>query len=549
MIGIYCRVSKDRENQKSTHEQKLQGIAYAQKKGAEYKVYIDEDVSGGASIEDRPAFYELLDDLANGVIDTIWFDDQSRMERSGYTYHLTMQYLNRYNGRLVIGNELKDINDPDTRLMMSVMSAMNEHQLQMTSYKIKRVLKRNAQEGRAFSNNAFGYMAGDGGKLVINEEEAPIVRRIYELYISGKGIKRIADILNADGVPTKYNKLDGTIEYTDRISGRQRSVKKKDVKWSEHSVRGILRNSIYKGERKWGNEVYPAPIIIEESVWIDAQDKMDNSIHSRGRKSQFKYLLKGKIICGVCDSNYYGRTRKAEEGKAPRDHYYMCSSKRYKHKSCDNRSIHIDRIEELIWGMFGEYGMLPDLIKKYFKETNFSDKIEELNNEIERKEKEINESVSQIQEYAKLFSLKIWKVEEVTKLVEEERHKKSLLELTVGDLKSKLHSLKQTQSRQDKILSDLTDTKRYSFEEKRALIEEYLKYIHIHYSPNGGLFFKGGEFFLDICFNLPQLANPILVVSKDYKEMKVVLPPKDGTVFLYENIIERCKEIMKHNGQ
>jgi DNA invertase Pin-like site-specific DNA recombinase len=84
MLGIYCRISRLKEDEKdrSIEDQQKTGIEFAKKSNLAYKIYVDEGISGTKPVSERPALSNLLDDIAEGLIKSVFVYDQSRLERN-----------------------------------------------------------------------------------------------------------------------------------------------------------------------------------------------------------------------------------------------------------------------------------------------------------------------------------------------------------------------------------------------------------------------------------------------------------------------------------
>ena len=131
--------------------------------------------------------------------------------------------------------------------MGDFLSIINQYYARITARKIKSVLKRNAKEGKAHAKvMPFGYMKDEGGYLVINDEEAKIVKEIYSKSLAGIGSSTIKNWLNDSGVPTKYSTMGGTLTTTNRYTGKKTVKDKKDIIWSDKQVQDMLKNPIYK---------------------------------------------------------------------------------------------------------------------------------------------------------------------------------------------------------------------------------------------------------------------------------------------------------------
>jgi site-specific DNA recombinase len=361
-LGIYCRISQLKEEGKdrSIEDQKLLGIAKAKELGLNYELYIDEGLSAAADdIAARPEFVRMLSRVADGTLTAVFAFDQSRFERNPQVRYTINNIFKKSGIRYYTHIDgLVDLFDPQAEFFGNIMSVINQFQVTMTRIKVKSVLKRRAAEGKAHGITPYGYTRDANGILIINEEEAEIVRLIFALSLQGTGTRSIAFFLDGKKTPTRYNKIGhGTISTKNRYTKHITTRQKTEVTWAGNTVRGILINPMYYGKRTFGKETYDVPSIVDEDYWKEVNDNFKNNSNTRGKKVTHPYLLKGLLRCGVCGRNMYGRTRVSKK-----DNYYMCSSKRIKHESCCNRSINIDRLDNFIWGiLFGKDNFIERL--------------------------------------------------------------------------------------------------------------------------------------------------------------------------------------------
>ena len=340
MLAIYTRLSKEDKDSTSIQNQIREGKEFASKLNKEYKLYNEgEGISGGAEIKDRPQLLSLLQDMRSNDIDSVWFRNQNRLERNSTTYGIFISEAQKYKVDVYFNDKLLDFENPTDNLMGTISSAINQYQRDLQASQTKRTLKDNVKEGKVWSVIAYGYKS-DNGYLAIDEDESLIVKRIYDESLKGVGTRKIAELLNDEGIPTRYNKI-GT----------------KDTDWAGNTIRNIIINTIYKGERKFSGDIYDAPIIINPVLWQQVNDNLEKNRNNSGKKVDHKYLLKGKLICSKCGRNYYGRRRVDLS-----DNYYMCSSKRIKNKNCGSRSINIDILDSLIWHTIIKEGVLKEHI-------------------------------------------------------------------------------------------------------------------------------------------------------------------------------------------
>ena len=106
----------------------------------------------------------------------------------------------------------------------------------------------------------------------------------------------------------------------------------------------MLRNTIYKGERKYKGEIIVAPAIISVELFDECQSIMSGKTH-RNYMTSYIYLLKDLLICGCCGRNYFARYKPAKGG----DKVYICSSRLKKGAGCKNIGVNISLIESAIY--------------------------------------------------------------------------------------------------------------------------------------------------------------------------------------------------------
>ena len=153
----------------------------------------------------------------------------------------------------------------------------------------------------------YGYNVVDK-KVSVNEEQANIVKLIFNEYISGKCIKDIVMMLSNKGIKNAYGK-----------------------DWTINSVSRILRNENYKGCVYADNTVYTNifPAIISEQLFDEVNEKLKTSKRtSAHHKTEVNYLLSGKLICGKCGSLMTGDSGKGKLGTIY--NYYKCFTKKEK---------------------------------------------------------------------------------------------------------------------------------------------------------------------------------------------------------------------------
>ncbi len=335
--GIYCRLSiEDRDkmcsdDSRSIQNQKDMLCDYCVKHGWEiYDVYVDDGYSGVD--RSRPGFNRMLSDCENGKIDIVLCKDQSRFSRD---IMVIEQYINdkflEWGVRFIGVADNADTESESYSTMRLFASAYNEMYVKDISSKIRRTLAFKRQQGQFVGSFApYGYRisAEDKHRLVIDEAAAPVVRMIFDMYVSGNGYRRIVQHLNSEGLasPTEYKRQTGS-KYVNSNAGTQGL-------WTQSTVARILANETYTGtlvqgkshhisyknkKRKkvakadWVRIPDTHEAIIDAETWTKAQQRLGG--HARaGKASQELSPLSGKVRCALCGrpmkrNVYYNKAR------------------------------------------------------------------------------------------------------------------------------------------------------------------------------------------------------------------------------------------------
>lgn len=226
-IAAYCRVSTEKEDQlNSLDAQKRFFTEYTQKTGDTLvRLYADEGLSG-TKTKNRKEFLRLMRDAEGGLFDLVVVKDISRFARN------TVDLLQNIRKLKALGIETQFLTANMTSMgnsefVLTIFGALAQEESANTSKRVKFGKKLNAEKGRV-PNIVYGYnkTIGDYFNLTVNEQEAAVIRRIYDLYIKeGCGAAKISNILNSEGLKTKRN-----------------------CAWSQNAICRILTNELYAGK-------------------------------------------------------------------------------------------------------------------------------------------------------------------------------------------------------------------------------------------------------------------------------------------------------------
>ena len=418
-VGIYIRLSKEdvkkqRESEsESVINQRSLLLSYIKDNNLTLtKEYVDDGFSG--TTFDRPSFNRLIVDVEDGKINMVITKDLSRLGRdyiqSGYYLE---QYFPMKKVRYVSILDNIDTSIDSTNNDIAPFKALfNDMQSKDNSKKIRSILRDKKKQGLFLgSSTSFGYKKDPSNKykLIIDENTAPIVRRIFKLALENKSNATIAYILN------KENTITPIIYKNIKISKR---FKNPDI-WTSSSVYQILSNKMYTGNMIQGiqaklNYKSKKRITLDKNQWIEVKNthqaiiteeeyELVNARPERRkhlRTQREKQLLEGLVFCEECGCLLGLRIDKRNKNNI---HYTMnCNryTRNIKNKLCTSHFISYEKLEKEILRLIQiQYKKIQinkiidsvDKIKQYPKQEDFSNQLEKEKRELERKIKSLYE--------------------------------------------------------------------------------------------------------------------------------------------------------------
>lgn len=453
MLGIYCRTSKSRAEKYTIDTQRENGIKCAKKIGLSYRVYLDDGISGTLDESVRSGLSDLFKDMKSGELTAVYVIDQSRIERDTQTWYFFVSLcLNKKIAYYQDGSQM-DLDNPTNRMYAQLMSVVNSYYAEITSRKVRDANARKAKEGKTHGLKPYGYQRDEHNRYVICEEEAKHVKRMFELSLNGMGAYSIANILNDEGVPTKFSKnFKGQIKRKDTYTNKVTYFNKSDVKWRGNVISDILKNPIYKGIRIWKKHEdvvdfidgkiskskriveeiktdQHVPPIIDSELWDRVQKNLAVNKKNVGPKEQYHYLLNGLIYCEKCGKNYWGKKRLKGN-----DNAYKCLAKRYPNAKCDNRGINLPRLETFVINYLQKKPASAKLLKDLPEKVDLKDQfIKQLN----QKEDELKKVTSVIKKLSNRLDNSL-QIDEVLDKIESLQRKRQAISDDINVLKAKL---------------------------------------------------------------------------------------------------------------
>ena len=370
-VGIYCRLSNDDERDGesvSIENQKLLLQSYVRQMGwNETDVYIDDGYTG--TNFNRPGVQRLIEDAKAKRINLILVKDLSRFGRNYIEFGQYTDYLFPSLGCrfIALNNGIDTMSNNGSTDVMCFLNLFNEFYSRDTSKKVKAVKRACAENGKFMGTYpAYGYKRDPEDKhhLVIDEETAPTVRRIFSMRATGMGFHSIAAQLNDEGLPSP-----GMLYYQRKGKPDPRRV---NHKWADETVKQLIRNEVYIGnmvQGKTGTLSYKSrkTIAKPEDEWIrvegtheaiisrDVWDTVVSIDRKRVLKKEpsdgIKSIFAGLVYCADCGFKMRNHTEKFtyKDGTSGRYSSFICGNYARSGKSaCTIHTIYENALEKIV---------------------------------------------------------------------------------------------------------------------------------------------------------------------------------------------------------
>ncbi len=381
-VTFYARVSTTREEQENSIENQIQFFTEMIKNDPHW-TYVEGYVDRvrGEAAENRANFMRMVEDGKAGDFDLVLTKEVSRFARNTIDSLTYTRELLRAGVGVFFQNDNICTIDTDSELRLTIMSSIAADEVRKLSERVRWGHKRSIESGNVLGNSRiFGYDKDDR-RLVINEEEAEMVRMIFELYSTGKySSRKIEKLLfekgyrGRNGTQIHHNTINGIIQnpkYKGWYCGNK--VKVTDYRTREQRFLPEEEWVMYKDE---SGEIVPA--IVSEELWDKCNaifKERSTAIKSRTRSFKDKSVFTGVLWCKAHDVPYW-RTSYSNSASGGKPIYqWICSEKkRSGAKSCSSFSI----LESDLYKIISDHFKLTaGNIEKYvsdflriYKETN-----------------------------------------------------------------------------------------------------------------------------------------------------------------------------------
>ena len=323
---IYARYSPGpRQTDQSIEGQVRDCMTYAKDNDITVlDVYADRHISG-SDFEGRAEFNRMLRDAEKKQFEAIIVWKIDRFGRDREEIALNKIKLKRHGIRLLYAKEIIP-DGPEGIILESLMEGLAEYYIADLRQKVKRGQRENALKGQVVGGQApYGYKVVNK-TYQVNEQEAWVVRYVFENYDAGLTAVEILDNLEKLGVKNRKGSLI-----------------------TKNGIYVMLRNEKYIGRYFYEDIPIPIPALISQELWDSVHAKFHKcSGHPATYKATEKYLLSLKAYCGECGSLLVGECGYGKKGT--RYSYYKCAAKKRKHGSreCTLKTYRKDELEDFV---------------------------------------------------------------------------------------------------------------------------------------------------------------------------------------------------------
>ena len=511
-----------------------------------------EKVSGAKERKERKEISRLLKYLdENKDIRGVLISELTRLGRNSIDVLKLIQEITKKNVWIYSKKENIHTFNPDGSksttgsLMLNILTGIAEHERETTIYRSISGLQHSTGVLNRWVGGVFlpyGYQREDK-KLVIDEEQAKVVKEIFSLYLEGNGVQRIANELNRKKIPTRYNLSlnKESLKINDRI------IKKEDFNWKDGTIHSILTNPVYIGEKMGSGKLegikLSSPSIIDKEIFESVQKGLKSK--QVKRTSKFFYLFQNKFYCGCCGRSYYPHKRTPkEENKVSKDSRYVCLSKRYK-ETCNNFGIGISKVNDGVWSVLRNNKKEIDNILNLNSDglKSIEEQIITLNQEIELTSRELKSLEGKEKKLVDLLLSETIDKGIYTTKYNEITNKKRTAFSKLNDLKDELSNKQTFKEKQNNInfqLRTIKDNKRIL----KKVIDEVVNKLVIYPITEHNLseyrtFVKQDKFVLIEIYTYLNEKTPLIFVVSQRSE--VIITPK-------HNEYDKNKQILRIGG-
>jgi site-specific DNA recombinase len=362
--AIYTRKSTDEGLKKdfnSLDNQRERAEAYAASQDWSLVDAQYDDGGFSGKTTDRPALQRLLVDAENRLLDVIIVYKLDRLSRSLCDFVNLHRLLAKYSVEIVSVTEPIDTRTPMGRAFVNILVSFGQMEREQTAERTRDKMSAARRRGKWTGGMPpLGYdVVPEGGRLVVNKDEAAAVKEVFELYLEKTSLLAVVQDLWMRGWRRKsWTTRDGRVRV-----GRE---------FNAVDLHRLITNPLYAGMQKLGDETFKGehPAIITKAVFDRVQRLLDANRRNSGASHRNRHgaLLRGILRCSACDSAMTHMFNKNRHGRDYR--YYRCvNAVKNGAAACPSGSVPAQKIEAFVVEQIKRIGSDPALCDETFRQV------------------------------------------------------------------------------------------------------------------------------------------------------------------------------------
>ncbi len=475
--AIYARKSAEDEKQTSLPTQIANCQDFiSQYDFLEHTATYQEDNVSGMFIDGRLEYAKMMNAAERGEIDVIVVMKLDRLARSVGDANTTIKLLELYGCALLAGDDVSDSNTPVGEFMRNILLAQNQFHARRVASDVMAAECNNARKGvSAGSAPPYGLKTVKK-HFLINEEEAPAVKIMFEMTAKGKSYQQIIDKLSSLGYTTRkgekfsYSTLNSLLRndkyYGTYIYNRVGSKRKKKRVLKEHFDEVRNEKAI--------------PPIISKKLFDEVQSILDERKNKcRPKLNTSPYTLTGLVFCKTCGHSMSGVTNQGGRNNTVRRNYTCPNHHARKGKTCPTKNINAEYLETVV------KDLLTAMINDYLSTTQSNVLFDGLKKELKEEIAILSKRITAMDKNANALLLKAAKTTDILSEKYESQAKdllngKAQLQAAMYEMTDRLHTLETIKICFEKQEKKLSPEEIFTSDEvTRELFRIYIKRIEI----------------------------------------------------------------------
>lgn len=359
-VAAYARVSTEKAEALSSLANQIEHYRHMFAANPNYVlvgVFSDNGISGAKSA--RPEFQKMIEMAKNGEIDLIYTKSISRFSRNLMTTLQIIKELKAIDVGIYFEEQRMNTLDNKSEFTLNLLSVFAETELKSMSGNMRWRIMKDYEEGKLWGGGDYTGYKIVNRRYVLDPETAPIVRRIYDMYLSGIGDHKIAKLLELEGVPTTRGGKWGHATIQMILTNRnytgdlvlQRTYTK-DYKSTRHLNKGQADYFVVENDHE---------PIIDKETFLNAQilRSQKAKMHNTEKpKQKVVRTFSDLLYCGICGHQFHFK-------KGPYHNHYLCATfVNYGKRRCQSKQIRESILESVTKSTLGLEEINNDILKK-----------------------------------------------------------------------------------------------------------------------------------------------------------------------------------------